>query len=79
MKYRNVGDHAEFTDDGQQVGVGEFVELDEDQVRQNLNEGLIASGTFLAVGDDSEHEASLAKRRQAAQEKKGTTNKDGEE
>lgn len=63
MQYRNVGDHAENTDGGQTVDVGGFVDLDEDQVREPLNEDLIARGVFLAVDDQAEHEQKLAGRR----------------
>jgi hypothetical protein len=70
MKYRNVGNHAEDLADGTMVAPGEFVELNEEQVREGRNEDLIATGVFLGVDEDAEHEAQLAERRTASRGKR---------
>lgn len=70
FQYRMVGNHVEDLLDGQTAGPGDFVDLTEDQLREPLIERLIADDKLIPVDDPAEHEAKLADRRVASQEKK---------
>jgi hypothetical protein len=77
MEYKNVGNHAEDLADGRMIAPGETVELDEDQVREDHNEDLLARGALIGIDEKGEHEAKLASNRVKRQEAK--TQAQGEE
>jgi hypothetical protein len=70
MKYKNVGNHAIDLADGRMSGVGEMIDLDEDQVREGINEDYLATGMLLGIDESAEHEARLADRRVSQRDKK---------
>lgn len=71
MRYRYVGLHADTLESGQPVGLGDFVELSDDDVRQPQNEMLLADGKLIPAEEgDAEHEAKLASRRVQSRERK---------
>jgi pyruvate/2-oxoglutarate dehydrogenase complex dihydrolipoamide acyltransferase (E2) component len=51
MKYRNVGNHAEDLADGRMVGPGEYVEIDDEQLKEGRNADLIDTGVFIEIGE----------------------------
>jgi hypothetical protein len=69
-KYRWVGDHPQEFPGGRVLAVGEFIELDEDAVRESLVEDLLTQGTLIGVDEKAEHEADLAGRRVAKRDSK---------
>ena len=70
MEYRNVGTHPVDLDDGRSVGYGEFIDLDDEQVREPLAEELLATGVLVPTDEKGEKEAKLADLRQTAKQKK---------
>lgn len=71
MRYRYVGAHADTLDSGQPVGPGDFVELEDEDVRLPQNEMFLADGRLIAAEEgDAEKEASLASRRVQSRERK---------
>lgn len=75
MRYRHVGDHIEDLDDGRSVTPGEYVDLDEDQLREPRAEELVAVGKFIPAEEEkkgqeqAKQEATLAKRRVSGRSK----------
>jgi hypothetical protein len=63
MQYRLISEHPEDLTDGRVVGPGEFVDLDEDQLRETRTEELIAQGKLIPTEDEAQREAKLAERR----------------
>lgn len=49
MEYRNVGSHVEDLFGGATVGVGETVELNDEQAGHPHNERLLSEGTFIPI------------------------------
>lgn len=62
-QYRFVGSHADMLANGRPVEPGEFVDLTDDEVREDHNEMLIADGNLIGTDEASEHQANLADRR----------------
>lgn len=62
-QYRFVGSHAEVSPDGAPIGIGDFIELTDDQARHPFFEDLLAQGTLIGTEESSEHQQSLAERR----------------
>ncbi len=75
-KYRFIGSHADSLDSGQPIEPGQFVELDDDEIRLPHNEALAADGFLIGVEEEAEHEQKLASRRSSTRERKAT---EGEE
>src|SRR3954470_13929029 len=61
--YRFIGNHAEILYDGRPIGVGDFVDLTEEELREPQVEMLAHDGVLIGTDDDSEHQISLASRR----------------
>jgi hypothetical protein len=73
--YRFIGNHAEILHDGRPVGVGDFVELTEEELRESHMEMLAHEGVLIGTDEASEHQVSLATRRV----ERRINNQDGEE
>jgi hypothetical protein len=81
-RYRYIGDHAEVAPGGRPLGIGDFIELTDDEVRDPFFEDLLASERMIGVEEDAEHQASLAERRVSSRETRAAAaepNNDGEE
>jgi hypothetical protein len=70
LGYRNVGDHAEILSGGRVVGVGEETTLTKEELRDPINQELVASGKLIPTDERAEKEAGLANRRQGTIEAK---------
>lgn len=49
MEYRNVGAHVEDLDNGIVVGVGETIELNDEQLEAPHNQRLVDEGVFIST------------------------------
>lgn len=75
LSYRFIGNHAEVLHDGRPLGIGDFVELTEDELRESHVEMLAHEGVLIGTDEAAEHQISLAVRRV----ERRVNNQDGEE
>jgi hypothetical protein len=61
MRYRYIGDHADTTGSGQPLGIGDYVELSDDEAKDPHNASLIESGQMIEAPEESKSKSTSKK------------------